>query len=359
MKIRTLITGFFALSFVAVVVPTADAQSLDERIRNVQRKRQTEQVAMRINTARRMARQLPTVVHDEITAREAIEWLQVASGVPIVVNWQSLANLGIDERSSVRLITRGLTFERALEVVLSQLSDDGQLLIEPTPWYVEVMTKEQAHRRPVTLVYPIGDLLHEVPQFTEAPEFDLTAVSSAGAGGGGGGGTALFSTSSNEASGMTKAQHAESLADLIRETVEPDIWRANGGLAGSIAVYKENLIVRAPAYVHRQIGGVSPTYSSSGSTRGGAVGAAQPRVPRQPAGQGKGGNALAGRPVPGVAPAAGAIRSKRNLNRPLNINATDTLVPVSATRQTKQTAGSNTRVNASSTAVSPSRTESR
>ena len=44
------------------------------------------------------------------------------------------------------------------------------------------------------------------------------------------------------------------IADTIREIIEPDIWAAHGGTAGAISYYQGNLIIRAPNYVHRQIG---------------------------------------------------------------------------------------------------------
>ena len=38
---------------------------------------------------------------------------------------------------------------------------------------MEVMTRDQAIRNPVLRVYDIGDLLHMVPNFDDAPQCDL------------------------------------------------------------------------------------------------------------------------------------------------------------------------------------------
>ena len=58
------------------------------------------------------------------------------------------------------------------------------------------------------------------------------------------------------------------------EIVEPDGWEANGGTWGSIRYYQGTLIIRAPDFMHRQIGGypfpIRPTGSArrtSGGTR--------------------------------------------------------------------------------------------
>ncbi len=53
---------------------------------------------------------------------------------------------------------------------------------------------------------------------------------------------------------MTRAERAEELLSLIRETIYPDVWRDNGGTA-SIRMWRDNLVVTAPRNVHEAIGG--------------------------------------------------------------------------------------------------------
>ena len=56
------------------------------------------------------------------------------------------------------------------------------------------------------------------------------------------------------------------------ETIEPDAWQVNGGDAASIRYYQGTLIVRAPDYIQRQLGGypfvVRPMSSSMSSGNG-------------------------------------------------------------------------------------------
>ena len=57
--------------------------------------------------------------------------------------------------------------------------------------------------------------------------------------------------------------------DIILETIEPDAWLDNGGDAASIRYYEGVLIIRAPDYIQRQIGGYpfAPSRKSSAPAR--------------------------------------------------------------------------------------------
>lgn len=49
------------------------------------------------------------------------------------------------------------------------------------------------------------------------------------------------------------ALEAERMAHVIRNTIEPEIWRAHGGDIASIRASNGQLVVNAPIYIHRQI----------------------------------------------------------------------------------------------------------
>jgi hypothetical protein len=51
---------------------------------------------------------------------------------------------------------------------------------------------------------------------------------------------------------------AYDIAQLIRDTIEPDIWLENGGQYGTIRYYDGRLIVSAAPFVQRQIGSSVP-----------------------------------------------------------------------------------------------------
>ena len=50
-------------------------------------------------------------------------------------------------------------------------------------------------------------------------------------------------------------EKVQQIVDIILETIEPDAWQQNGGDAASIRYYEGVLLIRAPDYIQRQIGG--------------------------------------------------------------------------------------------------------
>ena len=121
----------------------------------------------------------------------------------------------------------------------------------------------------VAEVYDVRDLLVQVPQFTNAPSFDLrealsnTSSGGGGSGGGGGEGSGLFADddADQDAPPLTRAEREEQLAQLVRDVIEPDLWQANGGEHSRLFIRNGLMIVRAPRYVHQQIG--RPVYRAA------------------------------------------------------------------------------------------------
>jgi hypothetical protein len=68
---------------------------------------------------------------------------------------------------------------------------------------------------------------------------------------------------------MSEDEKVQQLVDIILETIEPDAWLDNGGDAASIRYFEGVLIVRAPDYIQRQIGGYpfAPQRSARPSAR--------------------------------------------------------------------------------------------
>ncbi|MBI1367987.1 MAG: hypothetical protein GC162_04970 [Planctomycetes bacterium] len=242
----------------------ASAQNVQQRIAEIRRQQAIDGAVQQMAANQRVGSSLNAGIakapFGEMSARQAFDWLATVSGLPLVINWEKLGEEGIDEKQNVTLpVGADITVARALDMLVKQIAVDNNLLWEPTPWYVEILTKNQANLRTTVITYPIGDLLHVVPQFDNAPDFDLTAItnSSGGSKGGGSGSGDLFGDTSNDkGKDQTAKEKGEELARIIRDTIEPDLWRANGGNVCSITYFDRSLIIRAPAYVHRQIGGI-------------------------------------------------------------------------------------------------------
>ncbi|MFN3166352.1 MAG: hypothetical protein ACE37H_04725 [Phycisphaeraceae bacterium] len=217
-------------------------------------------------TPRQLMREtLTNVDYDEMPAKLALDVWSNRTGVPLVVNWASLEAEGVDPDSPVTLKLKAIPAEQVLGLIVSQMHPDplgdDELIVDVEQWYVRIMTKRDALRRSTTRMYFIGDLLMTIPNFDNAPGFDLNEAlsntNSGGSNGGQSGGGTLFGENNNDRDRepqLSTTEKAERIADVIRDSIEPDIWRENGGEYASIRYFRGMLVVKAPDFVHEQIG---------------------------------------------------------------------------------------------------------
>ncbi|MFA9476815.1 hypothetical protein ACERK3_00780 [Phycisphaerales bacterium AB-hyl4] len=265
-----------AMSFVAA---PAAAQRLSERIEHVRQQRAQEERAnneraQEQGVAQRLQGVIDNANFENTTAQEAVRWWSEQTGIPVVVDWDAMLMEGVDGDTRITMSLRRVPANQLLVVLLRMASPDVELIAEASQWYVEIMTRSQANRRPTVRIYDINDLLHVVPNFNNAPRFDLESALDAdhvgggrggggrgggggGGRGGGGGGGGLFGdtgTDRDDTEIPSRRERAEELIDMIRNTIAPEIWLEHGGEYGSIRYYNGHLIVSAPNYVHQQIG---------------------------------------------------------------------------------------------------------
>jgi len=196
---------------------------------------------------------------EEVPARQAFDWWSNITGISLVVNGRQLELIGVDGDAPINIGLHQVTAAQLLGLMLDQITIDEPLLYETTEHYVLVTTRDAALRNTVVRVYPIDDLLMEVPDFDDAPTFDLqSALSNTNSGGGaagGGGSDNIFGDFENdEEPRKTRTERGEEIAQLIRDTIEPDIWIENGGLYASIKYFDGKLIVNAPRFVQGHVG---------------------------------------------------------------------------------------------------------
>ncbi len=268
----------------AALGASAAAQNLSDRIAATVQARAAQQEQSRGGMLRALLTTGVSVRFQETRAKEAFEYLQKLVGCELLVRWADAngASDGFDPEAPITLSLERISALAALERMIQQAST------EPSTWqlrdgYVEVGPKARLNARTSqdTRIYPIRDLLFEAPNFDNAPEFNLNqsiqnfgGMGGGGGGGfggggggggfgggggggggmgGGGGGGAPFGEAGESPARRPAEEKAEELIDLIKSLVEPDIWLDE--TAASIRYYDGNLIVRAPDYVQRQIGG--------------------------------------------------------------------------------------------------------
>ncbi len=209
-------------------------------------------------TGASLSRALPEMKFDGVALTDCVDFLRDITAANIVVNWKALKGAGVTPETVVNLKLRGVSLRKALSLLLAEAGGGEGVTYTLDDGVIEITTAELANKKVYTRVYPVGDLLLEIPNFV-APSLSLEN-NSRGSGGGsgsslfGGGGNSSDKRGERKSSGKTRRERAEELLNLIRETIHPDIWRENGGVA-SIRLFRDTLIVTAPRIVHEAIGG--------------------------------------------------------------------------------------------------------
>jgi hypothetical protein len=219
-----------------------------------------------------LSQRLPELRFQGVTLNDAVEFLRDVSGANMTVNWKALEGAGVNRDTPINIHLAGITLRKALDMVLNDASGGDAITYFVDEGVIEITTRDIADHNMVTRVYPVEDLIMEVPDFTDAPNFSLDASQQQGGGGGGGqalgqGGGGGQSQVTNQLfqnanqigqngrnTGKTKEQRAQDLVDLIQAVIFPDIWKDNGGTA-SIRYFNGMLVVTAPRSVQEAIGG--------------------------------------------------------------------------------------------------------
>jgi hypothetical protein len=260
---------FLALSLsvltLAAVTP-ASAQLSKEQLDKVRKERTTQKEGITYagtSDAKSPTRHLYSIVIDPVDidnakAKDVFRWWSNSTGIPLVINWREMEAAGIDADTAIDLHLRNAPAAAVLSLVMKSLSTETPLLYETTEHYIRIFTKAEADKDTVTLVYDIKDLVTKIPSFTNAAQFDLNSAlsntSSGGSSGGAQSATTLFTESTNKEVEKTDTEKGEEIASLIRELIEPTIWQELGGQYSSIKYFNGRLVVKAPRYVHAQIG---------------------------------------------------------------------------------------------------------
>lgn len=208
-------------------------------------------------------RKVPEARFENVGLGDAIEYVRDISGANLTVNWRALAELNVTKETPINVRLYNVSLRKVLNTVLAEAGAGSGLSYLVDDGVIEVTTQQLADARIYTKVYPIDDLLMEIPNFDNAPDFNLQSQNSGGGGGGksgGGGGSgnnSLFGSGSGgnkkDEKIRTKDERAREIVDLIVNTVRPEAWRENGGTA-SIRYFNGSLVVSAPMSMHEMIG---------------------------------------------------------------------------------------------------------
>jgi len=163
-----------------------------------------------------------------------------ASGVGI--DPDTLISIKVKEIAGItvleRLLKKAQRIENIGEDYTWQFDDIGSIECGP---------KSELNRTTRLELYDVADLLFIVPDFDNAPEFDLQQALQTQGG-------SPFTGSGDDAEEPDTEERAQKISDLLMANVEPDQWITLGGEA-SITYYGKSFVITAPDYMHRQIAG--------------------------------------------------------------------------------------------------------
>ncbi len=215
-----------------------------------------------------------TVEFKETRLEEVMRWIVATSGADADVLWMDdHSGTGLDKDTPVTAKFENRTLLDIVDGVLERFGDvnasgGGATWQMTQSGAIQISTKDRLNKYRRVEVYPIRDLLFETPNYTNAYELDLQqALQQAGQSGGGGGGQSPFTQQNQggEQQRKDQAEKANEIIDILTQLVETEQWQQNGGESSTMRYFQGALLVNAPDYVHRGLGGYS--WWSRGATR--------------------------------------------------------------------------------------------
>ena len=206
----------------------------------------------------RLSRPISVSLENE-RLEDVIKFLATVSNTTIDPLWlDDRGSTGLDRDARVSVRAHEVPVLTVLERALQRVQDsfDGNSWSMTEDGIIEVGPKSRLNRRTELKIYDIQDLLFQIPNYADAPEIDIDQATQQTGGGGGGTGSIFDQDDQDDREQRRSTEdQALELIDIIIETIEPEQWRDNGGDAATIRFYRGTLIVRAPDYIHRQLGG--------------------------------------------------------------------------------------------------------
>lgn len=186
---------------------------------------------------------------------DVLAFIEATVQVDMDVDWVSLEDIGVEPDAEVSLRLNNPTVATVLDKILSKVSDPDL----PAGWAVNegvltVASDEVLRRNTVLEIYDIQDLIFEVPDYDEAPEFDLQSVLQSSQGGGGG--QSPFSNTDSDVERIPREERIQAILDIVQQQVDPDGWASVGGDTNTVQELNGNLIITATPKNHRAISGL-------------------------------------------------------------------------------------------------------
>ncbi len=193
---------------------------------------------------------------------QVIERLVDAHRLPLIVNWNDLERAGVSATVRISLsLPQQITLKTALTEILDQAGGGAvDLGFDVLTDVIKIATRETIDKNVYLATYDIADLLMEIPNFTNGPEYDLGKILSQSA--------ArqaqradrpwLYGDDDDDEaeSDPGRARRVRKIIDLIKETIQPASWYRAGPSTASIHEINGQLVVTQNSAGQRQVGGL-------------------------------------------------------------------------------------------------------
>ena len=189
---------------------------------------------------------LPEVRLDGVGLEAALDQLRETARANIVVDWHDLEAAGIDRTTPVKLHVWDLPLSRTLTVVLAAAGGDTVTLdFRAEGGVIRVATADRLAATGTLLrIYDVRPLV--VRHAAANAELDAVYYAEVM--------SRNPTTAPVEAGGYLKTQEEviEEITTLLRETVDPDSWRDNGGTLGALREWAGRLFITQTPENHRK-----------------------------------------------------------------------------------------------------------
>lgn len=202
-------------------------------------------------------KRIPVKFEDNALA-DVLDFFQKVTQLNVNVDWQSLESVGVEREKPISLTLTNVPVRTALERVLERASDSPE---SGAAWAINdgvltIASREQINRTKALVIYDIRDLIIDVPDYTQAPEFDLQSVLQSRRGGGGRSPFRDNQQNNNRDDRRTLEERTDELLKIITTNVDSAGWQDNGGDVGFIQRFQGNLIITNTPANHRAIDGL-------------------------------------------------------------------------------------------------------
>jgi hypothetical protein len=213
---------------------------------------------------------MPDVHFDRVGLEVAINQIRDATHANLIVDWRGLEAAGIDRNAPVELRVCNLSAAKVLAEVLTYVGGDTvKLAFRVDDGIVRVTTADELAKSTDLRIYDVRTLLRNVvasrrrlAEQLGSPLVKPQPQPSSSPGAAAGGPTGPLED--------PYADAAEELVNILQETIEPDVWRANGGNVGSIREWAGRLIIQQTPEGHRAVEGLlkqlNDAYREEGAT---------------------------------------------------------------------------------------------